>query len=194
MQRPNQPIDRQLATELALREGARAVILPTVADVGGRIRVSLEVIDPQSGVTVFSESADGRGLDSVLGSLDAAMVAVRGRLGEAVARTQASQPLEEVTTSNLEALKAYSLAYRARNEGRVDEAVSLYEEAVRLDPEFSMAWLRLAFLRHFLQRGTVDTDGIRHAVKTAWRSLAYLQKELEQAGEAPVAAGRKEAA
>ena len=34
-------------------------------------------------------------------------------------------------------------------------------------------------LRHFLQRGTVDTDGIRHSVKMCWRALAFLQKELE---------------
>jgi len=51
-----------------------------------------------------------------------------------------------------------------------------------------------AMMRHFLQRGTVDTDGIRHSVKVVWRGLALLTKELEEAGEAPVAAGRKEAA
>jgi hypothetical protein len=34
-------------------------------------------------------------------------------------------------------------------------------------------------MRHFLQRGTVDTDGIRHSVKMAWRAMALLQKELE---------------
>lgn len=34
-------------------------------------------------------------------------------------------------------------------------------------------------LRHFLQRGTVDTDGVRHSVKMCWRALALLQKELE---------------
>lgn len=48
--------------------------------------------------------------------------------------------------------------------------------------------------RHMLERGTIDTDGIRHSAKWAWRALANLQKELEAAGEAPVAAGRKEAA
>jgi len=36
-------------------------------------------------------------------------------------------------------------------------------------------------LRHFLQRGTVDTDGVRHSVKMAWRALALLQKEIESA-------------
>lgn len=34
--------------------------------------------------------------------------------------------------------------------------------------------------RHFLERGTRDTDGVRHTVKFAWRALAILQKELEQ--------------
>jgi len=34
-------------------------------------------------------------------------------------------------------------------------------------------------MRHFLQRGTVDTDGVRHSVKMAWRALALLQRELE---------------
>lgn len=35
-------------------------------------------------------------------------------------------------------------------------------------------------MRHFLQRGTLDTDGQRHSVKIAWRALALLQEELEQ--------------
>jgi dATP/dGTP diphosphohydrolase len=35
-------------------------------------------------------------------------------------------------------------------------------------------------MRHFLQRGTVDTDGIRHSAKMAWRALALLQKEIEE--------------
>ena len=37
-----------------------------------------------------------------------------------------------------------------------------------------------ALIRHFLERGTVDTDGIRHSAKVAWRALALLQKELEK--------------
>ena len=36
-----------------------------------------------------------------------------------------------------------------------------------------------SLIRHFLQRGTVDTDGVRHSAKVAWRALALLQKEIE---------------
>ena len=35
--------------------------------------------------------------------------------------------------------------------------------------------------RHFMERGTFDTDGVRHSAKVAWRALAGLQKELEEA-------------
>lgn len=40
-----------------------------------------------------------------------------------------------------------------------------------------------ALSRHLLQRGTIDTDGVRHSAKMAWRALALLQKEIEQEKE-----------
>lgn len=40
-----------------------------------------------------------------------------------------------------------------------------------------------ALFRHFLERGTIDTDGVRHSAKVAWRAMALLQKELEAANE-----------
>jgi len=39
-----------------------------------------------------------------------------------------------------------------------------------------------ALMRHFLQRGTLDNDGVRHSTKVAWRALALLQKEIEEEG------------
>lgn len=45
-------------------------------------------------------------------------------------------------------------------------------------------------IRHFLERGTIDVDGMRHSAKMAWRALALLQEELEAEG-APLARGAK---
>lgn len=45
-------------------------------------------------------------------------------------------------------------------------------------------------LRHFLERGTLDSDGIRHSAKMCWRALAILQLELEAEGY-PIARGAK---
>ena len=36
-----------------------------------------------------------------------------------------------------------------------------------------------AMLRHAMEAGTLDSDGIRHSAKVAWRALANLQKEIE---------------
>jgi len=145
---PQTSIDRAIGSEIALREGARALLLPTVAEVGGNLRFSIEVIDPNTQVTVYSESAEGRGAESVLVSMDTVSVRLREKLGEAVVDMRASdKPLPQVTTGNLDALRAYTLAQRRVAEARLDEAVALNEEAIRLDPEFAMAYLALARLR-----------------------------------------------
>ena len=54
------------------------------------------------------------------------------------------------------------------------------------NPDKPLAWDRSksgdeldALSRHLLEAGTIDTDGIRHSAKVAWRALANLQKEIE---------------
>jgi hypothetical protein len=39
-----------------------------------------------------------------------------------------------------------------------------------------------ALIRHFMERGKIDTDGMRHSAKTAWRALALLERELDSEG------------
>lgn len=46
-------------------------------------------------------------------------------------------------------------------------------------------------VRHLMDRGAIDTDGIRHTAKAAWRALALLQEELEREAGAPLARGAK---
>lgn len=138
-------IDRAVGSEIAIRDGARALILPTVAEIGGRVRVTAEVVDPQTQTTVYSESADGVGDASVLTSLDKVNQQLRLRLGEALATVSGeSFPLERVATGNMDALKAYSLGGRAYGTGDMDEAKSMYGQALELDPDFALARVALA--------------------------------------------------
>jgi hypothetical protein len=37
-----------------------------------------------------------------------------------------------------------------------------------------------ALARHLIEAGKIDSDGIRHSAKVAWRALANLQKEIEK--------------
>lgn len=143
MQRePGTSLDRTVASEIALREGARAVILPTVSEVGGRLRVSAEVIDPTSQTTVYAESADGVGAGTALDSIDAVTAKLRGQLGEALASIEKdSEPLPQVTTSNLDALRAYALGQKSFALSRFKEAQDFYARATKIDPEFALAYI-----------------------------------------------------
>jgi hypothetical protein len=154
------PVDRAVGSEVALRDGARALILPTVAEIGGKVRITAEVVDPQTQATVYSESADGSGAGSVLGSIDQINARLRERLGEALATvSKESQPLEKAATKNLDALRAFTLGRRAYSDGKFAESISLYRQALTIDSDFALA---RAFLRDaplvVLDEPTADLD------------------------------------
>lgn len=134
-------LDRAVGSEIALREGARALLLPSVAEVGGRLRVNIEVVDPTTQVTVYAESAEGRGVESALSSLDTVNNELRERLGESMNDIQANgKPLAQVTTANLDALRLYTLANEAARKSRLTEAMRLLDLALEKDPAFAMAY------------------------------------------------------
>ena len=59
------------------------------------------------------------------------------------------------------------------------------------NPDKPLAWDRDksgdeldSLTRHLMEAGTIDTDGVRHSAKVAWRALANLQKEIERERDA----------
>lgn len=167
----NTPLDRALGSEVAIREGARALVLPSVAEIGGRLRLSVEVVDPRTQTTVFAETADGVGAESAFTSIDRISQSLRKRLGEPIqAIAQADAPTAKVTSANLDAVRAFSLALEARSEARNDEARLLLQHAVELDPDFAMAYVRLAFIA-FLAN---DSDGAHRYLELAQTKRARL--------------------
>src|SRR5690606_7309190 len=139
---PDAPLDRSTAAEVAVREGVKAVIVPTVAEVHGRVRVTAEMIDPGSGAVVWVGHADGAGAGSTLQSIDTVVAALRGGLGESAQMVaHAAQPLPRVATSSLDALKSYALGLEAYRVADYALALQHFERAIELDPEFALAYL-----------------------------------------------------
>jgi putative peptide modification system cyclase len=132
-------IDREIGSEIALREQARAVILPTVTQYGQKFRLTAELIDPNGARTVFIKTADADKPVDLLPALDKLVRGVRAGLGESLSQIQASHPLEQVTTANLQALRAYSHARRVAQEGNIEQALGLLSYATDLDPNFASA-------------------------------------------------------
>jgi len=143
------PVNRSIGSDIAMREGARALILPSLAQVGGRVQISAEVIDPHTGVTVYSDSTQADSEQQILPATDKLLGKLRSRLGESLASVQkTSMPLAQITTSNMDALRALSKAEDMIGQGQVENGVLLLNEALRLDPNFALAWARLATVQN----------------------------------------------
>jgi putative peptide modification system cyclase len=167
-------VDRAVASEVAARDGAKAVLVPTLREVNGRLQFVVEVVDPGSQATVYTVQADAAGLDTALDMVDTVVGKLRAELGEALANIREdSLPLPQVATSDLSALRAYALAEQAMPERRFDEAANLYRTAVQIDPGFIRARLGLVSLH----RAYADFDQARD-------ELARVEQHLSPAASA----------
>jgi putative peptide modification system cyclase len=141
----DQAMTARVASEVAIRDGARAVLMARVDEIGNRFRFTVEIINPADGRTLDSLYAEGRGVNSLLASVDTVSGRLRTRLGEpSLALARDSEPLPEVTTSNLEALRAYALALKAMAVRDYVLAENLYKKALEIDPDFALANMGLA--------------------------------------------------
>ena len=145
MQRdPKTRIDFALAREIATREGIKAVIDGSLIGVGGRYVIAMRLVSAQSGdeLATFRQTADDQ--SELLPAVDRLAKEVRAKIGESLKHVQNAPPLEQVTTSSLEALKKYVQGVRLiSEENDFQRGSALLEEAVALDTGFAMAYRKL---------------------------------------------------
>jgi eukaryotic-like serine/threonine-protein kinase len=142
---PTEPVTRELAREVAQRQGVKAVLLGSIASLGSHYVVNLEALSAATGETLALEQAEAESRERVLGRLGEAAVRLRPKLGESLASLEKfAAPIEQATTASLEAFKAYDLARHRQFSGRYFEAIPLYRRAVELDPDFAIAYAALA--------------------------------------------------
>lgn len=166
MQRPaTDPLDQPAAAELAVREGAKAVLACSIAQVGHVYQLTAQLIDPQTRAAVLTESERADRKDDVLPALDSLATRIRRGLGESLGSLSRQQlPMPEATTASLDALRMYADADRAPDR---DTRWRLLEQAVAIDPAFAMAHAALG-LDYYLQPDRA----------TRLQGEAHLQKAL----------------
>jgi tetratricopeptide (TPR) repeat protein/predicted Ser/Thr protein kinase len=174
MQRkPGDGLDEVLASEVAVREGVRAVLSCSIAQIGGVYALTARVIDPQSRAALVTESVQADSKAQILGALDELATAVRRRLGESLAGvSQKSVPLPKATTSSLDALKLYSDAVKADTSVDAGAASELLRQAILLDPQFALAHAQLGHRYYLMGERATRERGEDHFVK----ALALLDR------------------
>jgi eukaryotic-like serine/threonine-protein kinase len=139
------PLTPELAREVCQRTASAAVLDGSIAQIGTHYLLTLKAAACSTGDSLASIEAEAIDKDHVLGALGELASKVRSKLGESLASVLKYdvQP-SDVTTPSLEALRAYSLAVRAMRSNKPVESVTLFREAIRLDPNFAEAYSGLA--------------------------------------------------
>jgi len=153
MQRdPGQPLDAELAREVAIREGVKAVVDGEITPVGRGFVLSARLVAAQDGKVLTAHRETARDTSALIGSIDQLSKKLRERMGESLKTIRANEPLDQVTTTSLEALRMYSQAVHAADMGNNERAIALLEEAVAVDTAFAMAWRKLGIVLGNIER------------------------------------------
>ena len=138
----------ELAREICERTGRSAAVLEgSIATLGSQYVLGLRAKSCSNGEVIADEQVQAAKKEDVLNALSQMASTFRTRLGESLATVeQHSTPLAEATTPSLEALKAYSLGWRTLYARGENAAVPFFQQAVKDDPQFAMAYAALGLM------------------------------------------------
>jgi serine/threonine protein kinase/tetratricopeptide (TPR) repeat protein len=140
----NERLTPDLARDLCQRVGSKAMLAGSVANLGNQYVVTLNAVNCATGDSLAKDQAQASSKEQVLAALGTAVSSMRGKLGESLASVQRFDvPIQQVTTSSLEALKADTLGDAEFDQGRERESLPFYRRAVELDPNFAMVYARM---------------------------------------------------
>jgi len=189
-------ISTDLARELCIRTGSKAIVLGTISNLGGQYVIGVDAVGCSSGDTLAQEQEEATGKQDVLKALGKAATSLRAKLGESLASVQKFDVPVEATTPSLEALKAYSMGVTTGRTKGDAEAVPFMKRAIELDPNFAIAYAGLAVDYSNLGQASLSAEYTRKAYDLRDRvsereryriSALYFQNvtsEVEKATEA----------
>jgi tetratricopeptide (TPR) repeat protein len=168
---PDERLTQDVAREVCQRENAKAMLVGSVSTLGSHYVIGLKAVSCRIGDELGSEQVEADSRESVLKAVGQATTKLREKLGESLSSIQKfDTPIEQATTSSLEAMQAYSLGMRTRYEKGDEQALPFFKRAVELDPNFAMAYARLGTLYNNLGSADVGSGYISKAFELRDRS------------------------
>jgi class 3 adenylate cyclase/tetratricopeptide (TPR) repeat protein len=139
-------ITPEIAREIGQREGIKAYLSGDVVKLGNSYVITLSAQNTNNGDNIASEQAQAPDKDHVLEAVGKVSAQMRAHLGESLASIEKlDTPFGQATTASLEAFRAYALGDVEHEKGLdLPQAEGHYKQAIELDPNFAMAWARLA--------------------------------------------------
>jgi tetratricopeptide (TPR) repeat protein len=165
MGRPaDERLTNDVAREICQRQGIKAMLTGSIAPLGNHYVIDLAAVNAQTGDSLAREQVEAESKEQVLKALDMAASNLRQKMGESLASVQQyAKPLEQATTSSLEALQAFTLGQIEHQKTNDDGAIPHLKRAVELDPNFAMAWATLGVAYHNTTRLSEGTEALKKA-------------------------------
>ena len=181
MGRPaDERLTNDVAREICQRQGVRAMLTGSIASLGNHYVVDLAAVNAQTGDSLAREQVEADSKEQVLKALDKAASSLRQKMGESLASVQQfAKPLEQATTSSLEALQAFSLGQAAHQKVNDEDAIPHLKRAVELDPNFALAYATLGVALQNTTRLTESSQALKKAYelreRASEREKLYIQ-------------------
>jgi tetratricopeptide (TPR) repeat protein len=167
MQRdPSQELTAELAREIAVRDGIKAILEGDVGAAGTGYILSATMRAAESGETLASFRRTAETPEEVIGAIDKLSQDIREKAGESLLSIKRGAALEQVTTTSLGALRKFSEAAKLSDAGDEAGSVALLAEAIALDSAFAMAHRKMAVN---LYNMGIDRDREVEALTAAFR-------------------------
>lgn len=193
---PDDRIAGRSALELCRRVGGKVTIQGAISSLGTAYLVGLAAIRCDTGKPIAYEQAEASQREDVIDALGKATSQLRARLGESLPSIQKyNAPLEQATTSSLDALNAYGKALSTWDAQGDIASVPYFQQAIKLDPEFAMAYGGLATVYSNLGRDELAREcsakaySLRDRVTESERGsldaryYLYVTQELDKAAQ-----------
>jgi serine/threonine protein kinase len=171
----SQPADArltpQLAREVCQRTASAAVLEGSIATLGNQYVLGLRAEDCRSGKVLDDELVQAAKKEDVLNALSQMASKFRAHIGESHATVQQHDvPLEEATTSSLQALQAYSMGWKRNASAGADAALPFFKRAVEIDPKFAMGYASLGLYYGSTGESDLAAENIRKAYELRERT------------------------
>ncbi len=150
---PEDRITSEVGREICQRNGVKAMLNGSIANLGAQYVITLEAVNAATGESLAQQQIQAQSKEQVLDALHKVGSRLRSKLGESLASVQKyDKALPEATTSSLEALKAFTLGEVKHGMGEELAAAPHYQRAIEIDPNFAMAYARLGTVYNNLQQ------------------------------------------
>lgn len=163
-------LSAEVAREICERTGGSAVLEESISKLGSQYALGLRARNCQTGDVLAGEQTQASGKEQLVASLGPAAARFTKHLEQSLANVEKPAPLDEATTSSLEALRSLSTGMKVNQKAGQAAALGHYQRAVALDPQFAKAYAHLGMAYYNTGQTELAAQSTRRAYELRERT------------------------